>query len=290
MKRIMLFASALALAACTNSESSKPIEGHIPEKLEDRPVIIRTPLTSAEMRTIKNLNAKVSKMPEATLFLPAADEYSSKKAERLEKISKLEQDGKLIYDRIQNNCQFGFPQKTGSEEFSTVTSSINGNNCPIHFTEQNQSQVTKQPDGKKYIVKVASLSNLQILDPSMQNLVGHTKSRINFSANGVFAYPEEDPSSYTTYMSGSGGITLQTLNGQNAAMNASFEMLRRGEKFSAYMEVNYTLGSISATVQVYSDEDRDSKNSKFFLNGQPITETELKDTFGDNFHMEMGRN
>jgi hypothetical protein len=288
MKRFMLFASALALAACSNGGSSGSAPaGNIPGQIGNHPVSNKVALTGNQKATIKNFSTKMEKMPDASLFLPSQNESSSERQERYDKISKLSPEGKLNYDKIQNNCQFQVPQQNGSQQSSTITTSIGGNGCPIRFSQTVRNESSGQPVGGKSTFKSTTSGDMSILDPSMQAQVGFTKSTVNFTMNGTFMGSEQSSS---TYMSGTGNITLQTVNGQNASMTMTYEMLSGSGKMSSYTEMSFTLDSISATVQAYVEYTQGSASQRFFLNGQPTTETELKQIFGDNFSAGVSQN
>lgn len=289
MKRIMLFASALALAACTNSGGSSGAAptGGIPGKLGNHPVVSKTALTGTEKATIRHFSSKMEKMPDSGLFLPSQNESAEERAERDQKRNKLSPDGKLNYDKIQNNCQFQFPQPTGSQESQTVTASIGGNRCPIRFNQIVKNEMISQPGGKSSSFKSSTTGDMQVLDPSLQNQIGFSRSTTNFSMSGSFTGSETSSSSF---MSGSGGISLQTLNGQNASMNMSYEMLMNDASMKSYTEMTLTLDTISATIQVYMESNQGQTSAKIYLNGQPTTEDELKDIFGENFEVGTNQN
>lgn len=289
MKRILLFASALALAACSNGSSSGSAPaGGVPGKLNDHPVVSKPALTGNEKTAIKSFSAKMEKMPDSSLFLPSQDETDTDRTERAKKKAKLSQDGRMNYDKIQNNCQFQFPQPTGTQESQTITSSISGGACPINFTQTLHNEMVSQPGGKSATFKSSANGTLQVLDPSMQAQVGYVKATSNFTSSGAFTGSEQSSSSF---MSGTGGITLQTLNGQNASMGMTFEMLVSENKMTSYMEMNFALDSIQATVQVYMETgSQGAQSARLFLNGQPTTEAELKEIFGDNFTIQTSQN
>jgi hypothetical protein len=281
MKRIMLFASALALAACSNGGSSNSNPAPGPGQLGNHPIANKTALTDSQKLTIKNFSAKLEKMPDSGLFLPPENESSSDRQQRYDKKNKLSPEGKLNFDKIQNNCQFQFPQTVGSDQSSTMTSSIGGQGCPINFNQTVKSDSVGQPGGKSSTFKSTTSANLAILDPAMASQVGFVKSTTNFSMSGSFTVGEQ---TYRSYMSGTGGVTLQTVSGQNASMSMAMEMASTESSSKSYTEVTMNLDSISATVQVFVESAQNQQASvKFFLNGQPTTEQELKSIFGDNF-------
>lgn len=281
MKRILLFASALALAACSNGGSSNSNPAPGPGQLGNHPIANKTALTTDQKTTIKNFSAKLEKMPDSSLFLPPQNESASDRQQRYDKKNKLSQDGKFNFDKIQNNCQFQVPQTSGSDQSSTVTSSIGGQGCPIAFNQTIKSDSTGKPDGKSSTFKTTTSANLAVLDPAMASQVGFVKSSTNFSMSGSFVVGEQ---TYSSYMSGTGGVTLQTVSGQNAAMSMAMEMASTEVSSKSYTEVTMTLDSISATVQVFVESAQNQQPSvKFYLNGQPTTEQELKSIFGDNF-------
>lgn len=286
MKRILLFASALALAACSNGGSSNSNPAPGPGQLGNHPIANKTALTDSQKMTIKNFSAKMEKMPDSGLFLPSQNETDTERQKRYQKQNKLSPEGKINFDKIQNNCQFQFPQTIGSDQNSTVTSSIGGQGCPIGFNQTIKSESTGQPDGKSSTFKTSTSANLVVLDPVMASQVGIVKSTTNFSMSGSFVFGEQ---TYSSYMNGKGGVTLQTVSGQNASMSMSMEMASSEVGSKSYTEVTMNLDSISATVQVFVESSQNQQPSvKLYLNGQPTTEQELKAIFGDNFSVGTG--
>jgi hypothetical protein len=122
---------------------------------------------------------------------------------------------------------------------------------------------------------------MTVLDPDLQKKSGILERSSTDSSTGVLVVSEMKGSTYTR---STGQYSAKTVSGQTITVDATNEFLTdREQKTSGYFRYDFHMPSSEPTLQVYITPE----SKRYYLNGQEMSEQQMKDMFGNSFSFEI---
>lgn len=313
MKKVILGLAALGLMACSNNDGSKANTGDgalIPNQISEKPLVQKAALNDAQKEEIQKFMAGSNLIPESDLIVTPKIESDTQKNRRLEKIQKLSKDQKEILDGLVANCDAPAPteategdtNKAGSKSTTKSKSSVSGAQCPIQYEEDSvsenlvqstnidsiQAEYDKSHDSKAYEnlkmvqnIKTSIDSHMKVVEAELQKKSGVLERSSTTSSSGVLVVSGMKASTYTR---SSGQYSAQTMSGSAITVDATNEFLvNSDQKTSGYFRFDFHMPSSEPTLQVYVTPE----GKRYYLNGQQMSEQEMKDLFGNSFSFDI---
>lgn len=310
MKKIVVLVAALSLAACSKDDGGSK-SGQKPSVL-NHPIVSAQKLNDNQKEEIHSLMSKNQLAPDLHLILAPADDGQDSKARKEKQIKEMSPEKKKIYDQILADCKVDSPatvksgelNEAGSKQISDFLGTLSGEKCPVAASKQDHSETTVvesnmkalqdeyqrtgdasvfQRFAAKYNISDRQETSNKILDPQLQAQLGQKEQSSVMESSGSASTVGIDGKGGDTSFVSKGTLSLVTLNDQKVTAEIQLEIARSNGKQELYMEANFKFPSSNAVVQAFLDKDG---GKKYFLNGEEMTEDQMKKIFGDNFSVQ----
>ncbi|MEZ0390993.1 MAG: hypothetical protein ACAH59_02180 [Pseudobdellovibrionaceae bacterium] len=304
MNKYLILMLALAMVACKKNDDSKSSDEQLAPSASYK-VIQKEELSESQKEEIKQIGGKFTNMPGAHLLIKDDKESNESKAAHQKEISKMSGLKKQIFDNLSEKCSTAISrpeteessEEPGSKSNQTKSEVISGDSCPMGYFGTDNTEITtissnmkeleaeykKKQDAKvfdklkkTFLYKMDSENETQVKTEDLQSQVGFKKSKTTAVGEGKSTYMKGASSSRYKM---NGEIVVETLVGPTVKMNVMMDSLSsEGQKPDSYAEITMTYPSSSSTIQRFQKQDGEVK---LYLNGQAVTEEQLKEIFGD---------
>jgi hypothetical protein len=285
MKKLILLASAFsaaALVACTEHGSSDapPAQGVLPTSLSEHALVSKPPLTPQEKFVLKSFSDRMQVLPDPTAV---GDEKGRR---------RLTPAARMNLKRLQAKCDIVSPKNRSQDPnpydnvkpVDTVTV-IAGRQCPINYRSQTHSetvnQTTSGSDSVATFVTTARSDN-RIVARDLQAQSGTLGSTVVAQFDGTIS--RQGPIT-RSFQKGTSQFVITLVDGRTVTVDMRLENVANETLRDSYVEATFNMGfATPPTLQMFQSR---ANGTRAYLNGQPISELELKQLFGSNFKMMM---
>lgn len=297
LQNLVVSGLMLGLVACSSGGGSGGGNGNAEVtqfKQDLRAAAKSVPALSAEQKQkfIQMFKNDASLLPSKNLYF---DNYRDQNA-RSREYGTLNAEGRKLLSRVQNDCSIspGYETTSGQPALGqTVTrehvKSVNGNRCPLNYTEKTVSKETitnldQQNRSGSSVGSMTMDASTQVLDPDLKSKIfsigSDTHIEMQSQANNIKVDEYGKVISGTVYSSGNISIIEHTSRGEKIPGTGTAEILWQPNGTKVQMLINFKFpDGVVLSFGLFVE----NKTTEIIVNGESYTLESFYETYGTWF-------